>query len=230
LSVDLCSSAASRHRVTRDVSFEESHGLSALVSAVDGFKAILESVKGDVESVNGIKIEVKDIKESTSTQLTEFKIWLEGIKAGQIEAMNRIEKIEKKVFKSGWSLIPQELNGLVVFKTFPSTGNLYAFVKKKETFQDARAMCERLGMNLVDIKNAAENEFIWQSLKDEGLSASWIGLSKRSNGEWMWQDGGALNYQNWSSGQPGPYKEACMHNGDGEWYDCNATRHFMCKK
>ena len=66
-------------------------------------------------------------------------------------------------------------------------------------------------MNLVDIQSAAENEFIRQFAKDEGLSASWIGLSKRSNGEWMWQDGGALNYKNWAYGNPGTNcEEACM--------------------
>ena len=37
-------------------------------------------------------------------------------------------------------LVPKELKGLIVFKTFPSTGNLYALVKKRETLQDAEVL------------------------------------------------------------------------------------------
>ena len=67
-----------------------------------------------------------------------FKTILESIKSGQMEAMDRIEKIEKKVFESEWEfLVPQELAGLVVFKFLRATGNLYALVKKKENFEGA---------------------------------------------------------------------------------------------
>ena len=87
-------------------------------------------------------------------------------------------------------------------------------------------------MNLVKIQSAAENEFIWQFVKDEGAhNYPWIGLSKRSNGEWMWQDGGALNYTNWGPGQPdATYKEACMSTETGQWYDCGPTRHSLCQQ
>ena len=99
-------------------------------------------------------------------------------------------------------------------------------------------------MNLVDIKSADENKFIWQLVKDEGANIywgnPWIGLSTsqmsnghslvKSNGEWTWQAGGALNYQNWAPGQPDDGMRACMHRGSGQWHTCGPTRHFMCKK
>ena len=94
-----------------------------------------------------------------------------------------------------------------------------------------QAWCERLEMNLVDIQSAAENEFIWQLANDEDAYYPWIGLSKRSNGEWMWQDGGALNYTNWGPGEPYGPKEACMSTYDGQWFACtNHLRYFLCKK
>ena len=136
---------------TTDVGFEESDGLNALLGAVDG---------GDVESVNGTTIEVKDIKEATedqmrtiedirngmstmSTQLTGFKTILESvkgevdsIKSGQLEAMDQMTS-EIRIANAK-RLVPQELKGLVAFKTFPTTGNLYALVKEKVNFQDAQ--------------------------------------------------------------------------------------------
>ena len=83
-------------------------------------------------------------------------------------------------------------------------------------------------MNLVKIQSAAENDFIWQLVKDEDAYISWIGLSKRSNGEWMWQVGGALNYKNWASGQPDD-KEISMNTRNGQWHGNAGKCHFLCK-
>ena len=100
-------------------------------------------------------------------------------------------------------------------------------------FQD---WCKKLELNLAEIQSAPENEFIWQLVKDEGANIywgnPWIGLSRsrKSNGEWMWQAGGALNYQNWAPGQPDAGIKACMYHGSGQWHTCGSTRHFMCKK
>ena len=49
----------------------------------------------------------------------------------RIEDIKRVEKIGAE------RLVPTELKGRVVFKTFPATGNLYALVKKMESFEDA---------------------------------------------------------------------------------------------
>ena len=88
------------------------NGMSTMSTQLTGFKTILESVKGEVE----------------------------GIKSGQMEAMDQVKKIVKSeiMIADATKLVPQELNGLVVFKTFPSTGNLYALVNKSVNFQDAQ--------------------------------------------------------------------------------------------
>ena len=57
-----------------------------------------------------------------------------------MEAMDQVKKIVKSemMIADATKLVPKELDGLVVFKMFPATGNLYALVNKSVNFQDAQ--------------------------------------------------------------------------------------------
>ena len=102
---------------------------------------------------------------------------------------------------------------------------------------------------LVTIRNAAENEFVWDLVKSLG-ARTWIGATDATvEGEWRWiesgseadqfwsglEDGYAVNgaYQNWASGsqpnQSGEEDWAQMDNATGEWWDNKAdtVHHFV---
>ncbi|MCL2689916.1 MAG: hypothetical protein FWE57_08745 [Chitinispirillia bacterium] len=103
---------------------------------------------------------------------------------------------------------------------FNGTGHYYDVVTldRDITWDQARDMAAALsykGMrgHLVTIRNAAENDFVWQYLaKQSGVSALFIGgyqdpepnLSDTATRDknWHWVTGEPWNYTNWSPGEP----------------------------
>ena len=130
---------------SRQVVVKQEVGICTKIAFIGWLTGITVATLTLIAIVDGIK---SGQLSTMSTQLTGFKTILErvkgevqGIKSGQMEEMDRIKRIEKYTFNSeidyAKTLVPKELEGLVDFKTFPSTGNLYALVKKNVDFQGA---------------------------------------------------------------------------------------------
>ena len=129
------------------------------------------------------------------------------------------------------------------------SGSHYVLFTKRETWQKARANCEKIGADLVKIESAVENEFLDTAFLTTGLSrvTYWIGLSDQVNeGEWKWTDGSLLGgmYSNWGNRNPNNQggNQNCAeivkgtigdhHFYDAEWNDwnCAYAQGYICEK
>ena len=98
-------------------------------------------------------------------------------------------------------------------------------------WQDATAEAELFfgpGSTLATIHSAAENAAILAQLTGGGFGSQvWIGLSDDAvEGDFQWQDGSALDYDNWAAGQPddsGGQDFVAMNVADGTWVDLDGT-------
>jgi len=83
----------------------------------------------------------------------------------------------------------------------PYSGNKYAVLGARMTWENALAVGQQLGLELADVANAAENEWLRSTFAaqlgtDAGL---WIGLSDRvSEGTWEWVSDKPVDYPNWA--------------------------------
>lgn len=94
------------------------------------------------------------------------------------------------------------------YETFPPKhsfrSNGYLVVKKKMGWHDAKRFAEWLGGHLVTIEDEAENRFVADLARGEGVSRDfWIGLTDEvKEGEFIWVTGEPLSYTNWHLGEP----------------------------
>nr|KAG5714314.1 hypothetical protein BaRGS_018531 [Batillaria attramentaria] len=72
------------------------------------------------------------------------------------------------------------------------------FVDEVKTFSEAKAVCASHGATLATAKSMEDVEFLFD-LGDKDGDYIWLGLSKNSGGQWMWEDGTALSWSNWKS-------------------------------
>ena len=129
-----------------------------------------------------------------------------------------------------------------------SDGTIYAVTKDTMNWDDARAMAQEQGGDLVTIHNAAENDLVADLLESE---MGWLGASDDSDridgafetdytdseDGWRWIDGSELIYANWSSTQPDDApnndtsgSEDCLHTNwgsDGVWNDRNCVDQML---
>jgi len=86
-------------------------------------------------------------------------------------------------------------------RSFNYNGSQYQLTNGAKTWKQAQAEAKRLGGNLVIINNSAEENQIKQNFGSK--RKLWIGLTdRRQEGNFLWSNGQALNYLNWSQGQP----------------------------
>ena len=73
----------------------------------------------------------------------------------------------------------------------------------KKDFDVWEQFCEKQGGYLAVINDAEENEFIYQYLRNEGLTLAFFGYTdQNSEGKWTWVNGRNSTYTNWAPGQP----------------------------
>ncbi|MDP2308417.1 MAG: MopE-related protein [Pseudomonadota bacterium] len=104
----------------------------------------------------------------------------------------------------------------------------YLFVTTRTDWVTAQAACAALGYHLVDVRDAAEDAWIWaQAEAADPATGWWMGLNDRgTEAEYAW-DGGSLSTRtNWRSGEPNDYAgaEDCgawAGDGGGGWNDKN---------
>jgi len=130
-------------------------------------------------------------------------------------------------------------------------GNEYLFCASEVAWSEASDGCASVGMHLVRIDNADENQWIFDSIYDTGATARgiWIGASDQVvEGDWCWTDG-TLFWRGDSGGAPqeglfnawyasAPSKSAnadCAaidsNNGSTSWYatGCGMLAVFVCE-
>ncbi|XP_078373200.1 aggrecan core protein-like [Oculina patagonica] len=131
-----------------------------------------------------------------------------------------------------------------------ASSSCYVLFKTKKTWHNAKENCSRLGLHLVKIESADENEFIRSRLLSGPSKVDyWIGLTdEQEEDKWKWSDDSNLgNYTNWGGvkiQQPNDkgHKENCagIRNGKfagteiyfGQWHDkgCGESRGYICEK
>ena len=119
------------------------------------------------------------------------------------------------LFGMGCSSIP---NAAIPNTAIEFSGHSYIHFQERVTWEEAKAICERLGGHLVVIDSKEENDFIVKSLfkgaSDYGGDHSrqkWIGAYENINGEFVWvfPNGKKLTdtYNNWWKLDPLPYRK-----------------------
>ncbi len=123
---------------------------------------------------------------------------------------------------------------------YEKNGTCYNFVRKEETWDQARLQCafESANADLVTVKSAEQLTYV-NTLVHAGVVIGcskkyWIGLSDRGQeGEFKWVDGTAAGYTNWARFEPNnAFQEDCVEMGyeDAQWNDedCDRKRCFLC--
>ena len=113
-----------------------------------------------------------------------------------------------------------------------------------EDFDAWEQFCEDRGGYLAVIENQAENDFIYQYLRDSGLTLAFFGYTdQNSEGKWTWVNGRHSDYTNWAYGQPNNgsttkgkkaenYAQFFKDTADGTWNDSQIavnTYKFVCE-
>lgn len=122
------------------------------------------------------------------------------------------------------------------------SSSCYGVSNEALSWPEALEVCERFGAGLVEVDNAAENEFIKGIGRSRGYQGTWLGATDIfSDGHWKWMSSGrtlSSGFTDWQPGQPandgGP--ESCMTNWktdgfDYRWGDllCGLAMHFVCE-
>ena len=128
--------------------------------------------------------------------------------------------------QTGRSVSSRQIKSLLeigVWAVNPANGHAYISIPCK-SLDDARDSAAAQGAHLVAINDAAEQQWL---LGLFGNHLYWIGLSDAENeGEWVWQNGEPLTYENWgskykfprSSLSPEEKDSAVMTFANGQWH------------
>ncbi len=114
----------------------------------------------------------------------------------------------------------------------PVSGRLYLYCADDErTFDEARAVCQGYGGDLVALATLDELAF----LRDAGVGGIWLGLTDAvAEGTWTWVDGTASTWGAWADGEPndaGDGEDCASLRADGQWNDLSCDREvpFVCE-
>jgi len=102
-------------------------------------------------------------------------------------------------------------------------GHDYWVCTNASTFDEARAKCKAVGLDLVTIDDAAENQFLTQAAGQEAF----IGLTDQQvEGAWRWASENKLTWCGGSEGQPtGPSSFTNWANGEPSMPNCKFATH-----
>ncbi|XP_041665326.1 lactose-binding lectin l-2-like [Cheilinus undulatus] len=117
-------------------------------------------------------------------------------------------------------------------------GRCYKYISTPMAWADAEIHCVSEKANLVSIHSQGEQNFIKSLVRnfDPSERTTWIGLSDvHKEGNWLWSDGSAVDFDFWHTGQPDNYQdtEDCADMNWGpqlKWNDvpCSAMIPFVC--
>jgi len=110
----------------------------------------------------------------------------------------------------------------------PNTFKCYKFIQKKGTWSEAHKDCltkvDSLArqplpitrVDLVSIKDDAENHFVDSLLVPSHCQGAWIGGHLLGDGSWLWTDGSKWTYDNWKCGQ-NVREDSLFLKANGDW-------------
>jgi len=93
------------------------------------------------------------------------------------------------------------------------TGSCFVFFQAPKLYADAQAACAAIGARLAIVSSATTNTLLTQLA--QASAAVFIGATDAvTENTFVWQDGSAVTYTNWRSGEPsnggGSYEEDCV--------------------
>ena len=161
------------------------------------------------------------------TNGTAYYYWIEAIHDSEVQlAENYV------------SATPNSSNSVVIDEdlyqsTYTHTdGTIYAVTKETMNWDEARAMAQEQGGDLVTIHSEEENQLVaelldgataWLGASDDGdrIPGAFETTASSSQDGWRWVDGSELSYENWNSGEPNDKgTEDCVEIfGSGSWND-----------
>nr|XP_034322106.1 collectin-12 isoform X2 [Crassostrea gigas] len=115
--------------------------------------------------------------------------------------------------------------------------NATSFSTSADNFANAVAICSGEGSNLVEVRTAEEEAWIWLQSLIRRFNILWIGLTDVVNqNKYVYPSSGRKPiYTNWEKGQPqiGTNEDcAALQTGSRKWHDypCHHKMHYICKK
>jgi hypothetical protein len=121
-------------------------------------------------------------------------------------------------------------------------GHSYVFCDFSLTRPEAQDECIDMGLLLVEIGDAAENQWVVEQSLERVAGNIWLGLKKSHAGNWYWPSRETPPYRKWHPGEPndaaGMENCAEMYLGGieewqlGKWNDtsCGLGRRFVCEQ
>jgi len=111
-----------------------------------------------------------------------------------------------------------------------------------ETWEEAKAYCEKMGGHLVVINDNAENTAVYNIMVEMGYSDAYFGYADvNANGNWSWIEGYSSDYTNWAPNEPNhensnenyamfyhKYKYT-WNDGNFETYYQDPQKNFICE-
>ena len=122
-------------------------------------------------------------------------------------------------------------------------GHYYYVFNNCNTWEEAKKYCESLGGHLAIIRNAEDNQRLYNIMLQFGCKSAYFGLTDAGHeGKWLWVNDEPLKYSNWHYGEPNGnfyenYGMFYIRFPDGTWNDGNFgagisledTNAFICE-
>lgn len=113
----------------------------------------------------------------------------------------------------------------------------YAACPSPRTWDEGRAQCQALGMELLSVDSTFENTKVWTFAQSVQTADYWIGRNDRlREGAFVDVDGTTSNFKSWSPGEPNDWggAEDCAHywSSAAVWNDigCDAGLGTICER
>ncbi|KAK7910414.1 hypothetical protein WMY93_015098 [Mugilogobius chulae] len=110
----------------------------------------------------------------------------------------------------------------------------YHLINLSMSWLDAQSYCRLKHLDLLTIRNKADQDHMMELLEPNSPDSVWIGLKRTSTRHWRWSDGnGTLRTNFWGDGEPnnvGGIDWCVEMRPDGTWNDvsCNELTGFVC--
>jgi hypothetical protein len=117
----------------------------------------------------------------------------------------------------------------------------YVSEKTATSWSAARKECRERGGDLAIPENRANNQHIYEAVKERNVGRAWIGVYRDAENKFLTVEDIEVPYNNWSNNEPNNLggKEDCVEiwdvNGNAvasaTWNDltCNRMLHFICQ-
>ena len=106
----------------------------------------------------------------------------------------------------------------------------YTSSDSSATYDVARAQCQEVNTKaeLASVHDMVENTRL---AGEQVTSQAFIGLQNYGGDQWVWADGGHLDFNNWEDGQPAENKTCAVMKSNGKWaaVGCGSKKGYHCK-